>query len=83
MRGPPLIRFNMLALDDIEPADSRTDMNADPLGIFRRDFQARRLHRFVRGRQREVDEAAHLLSSFFSTNCSGSKFLTSAAIWQA
>ena len=29
----------VFALDDIESADARADVNADPLRIFRRDFQ--------------------------------------------
>ena len=55
----------MFALDDVEPADAGTDVNADALRNFRRDFQAAHLHRLVGRSQREVDEAAHLLYFFF------------------
>ena len=37
----------------------------DALGDLRRDLQARSLHGFIRGRQGQVDEAAHLLQFFF------------------
>src|SRR5437762_14145061 len=51
----------VLAFDDVESADARSDMNANVLGILRRDLQARHLHRFFRRGKSKVDKATHLL----------------------
>ena len=40
LRGPPLSRVGVFALDDVETADAGADVNADALGILRRDLQA-------------------------------------------
>ena len=61
----------MFALDHVESADAGADMNSDHLGIFRRDFQLRHLHRFFGRGDGEVNEAAHLLHFFFLDELEG------------
>src|SRR6185369_5430974 len=39
-------------------------MYANSCGVLRRNLQARHLHRFIRGRKRQVNEATHLLELF-------------------
>ena len=73
----------MFALDDIEPADARSNVNSHPLRNLGRYFQARGLHRLVRRRQGQMDEAAHLLQFFLLDEIQRIEFFTSAAIWQA
>ena len=66
LRGPPSSRLHVLALDDVESADAGADVDADPLGVFRSDFRGRTsCIASSRGRDRQVDEAAHLLEFFF------------------
>ena len=55
----------VFALDNVESADARADVNADALGILRRDLQARRFHGLMRGGESEMDEAPHLARFFF------------------
>ncbi len=62
---PAIQQADMLALDDVESADSGSDMYSHALGNFRGYFQAGSLHGFIRGRQSQVDEAAHLFQFFF------------------
>ncbi len=84
LRGPPLSRFmcsRSITSNPPMPDPMCTPVRVDNLF---RDLQACGFHGLVRGRQGQVDEAAHLSSILFSRrNCRGSKFLTSAAIWQA
>ncbi len=56
---------DVLAFDDVEPADARTDVNADALVILRRDLESRHFHGFIGGGDRHVNEAPHLLDFFF------------------
>ena len=56
---------SVLALDDVESADTRADMHADVFRVLRRDLQAGHAHGFFRRRHRQVNEAAHLLYFFF------------------
>ena len=39
----------VFALDDVEPADSRADVNADAFVVFRSNLQARHFHGFIGG----------------------------------
>src|SRR4051794_11111101 len=55
----------MLALDDVEPADTRPDMHADAFVIFGGDLQAGSLDRFVGRGDGEVNEPGHLFNFFF------------------
>ncbi len=55
----------MLALDNVEPADTGADVYANILRVLRRDLQAGHAHGFFRRRHCQVDEAAHLLYFFF------------------
>src|SRR5215471_6458027 len=55
----------MFALDDVESADAGADVDADAFVDSRSDFEAARLHRFLRRSKGEVDEAAHFLGIFF------------------
>ena len=70
----------VLALDDVEPADAGADVNADALGVFRRDLQpgCARIASSVAAMAKWIKRAI-LRASFLSMNCSGSKFFTSAA----
>ena len=61
----------MFALDDVESADAGADVHADRLGVFRRHFELRHLHRFICGGDGEVNEAAHLLDFFFLDEVEG------------
>ena len=54
----------MLALGDIESANSRSNMHSDPGGGLVADLQAGGLHGLFRGRHGQLDEAAHLLDVF-------------------
>ncbi len=55
----------VFAFDNVEPADAGPDVHAHALVVFWRDLQARHLERFIRGGNRQVDEASHLLDFFF------------------
>ena len=65
LRGPPFEQRPVLALDHVESADAGADVHADTFGVLGRDLQAAGLHRFIRRREGEVDEAAHFLDFFF------------------
>ena len=56
---------DVLALDYVESANSRSDMYSHPLGNLRGYVQAGSLHGFIRRGERQVDEAAHLFQFFF------------------
>src|SRR5215469_10463826 len=56
---------SMFALDDVESADAGPDVDADALADCRSDFEAARLHRFLRRSEGKVNEAAHFLGFFF------------------
>ena len=48
LRGPPFEQVGVLALDDVEPADARADVNAGALGhLFGFDFIVGHVQRFV------------------------------------
>src|SRR5215472_3449277 len=55
----------MLALDDIEPADARRNVNANfvEVGVF--GLPVCRFHSKIRARQRNLDKARHFLEFFF------------------
>src|SRR5579864_124386 len=55
----------VLAFDDVESADSRTDVHAYVFRILRRDLKAGGLHSFIRGGDGEVNEPGHLAGFFF------------------
>ncbi len=61
----------MFALDDVESADAGADVDADHLGVFGSHLELRHLHRFFRGGDGEVNEAAHLLDFFFLDELEG------------
>ena len=58
-------KFGMLALDDVESADARANVNAGGIRDFRSDLQAGHLHGEIGGGQGELDEAPGLLQLFF------------------
>src|SRR5208283_3596080 len=68
-------KSGVFAFDDIESADAGADVDANALGIFRRDLQAGHFERFIRGGQRQVDEASHLLVFFFFDEVEGIEVL--------
>ena len=74
---------SVFALDHVEPADAGADVYAYRLGIVRRRFSGRTCciassaAAMAKWMKRPI-----FLTSFFSMNLSGSKFFTSAAIWQ-
>ncbi len=55
----------MLALDDFESADAAADDDAHAFGIVRIHLQAGLGERKFRGRNAELNKAAHLLDFFF------------------
>src|SRR5579862_1487415 len=55
----------VLALDDFESADAASDDYADAFGIVRVHLQSRLGESEFRGRDAELNEAAHLLNFFF------------------
>src|SRR6202047_1600210 len=55
----------MLALDDVESADTGADVNAGGIRNVRSDFQRGHLHREIGGGQRELNEPARFLQFFF------------------
>ena len=55
----------MLALDDIESANTGANVDANHLRVFRRDLKLRGFEGLVGGGDGEVNEAAHLLHFFF------------------
>jgi hypothetical protein len=55
----------VLALDDFESTDAAADINADALCVFIGHRQAGAGKRIVAGRDRQLDEAPHLLDLFF------------------
>src|SRR5438045_9020680 len=55
----------MLALDDVEPADSRRNINAHFVEIRLFRLPARHAHRKIRASQRHLDETPPLLQFFF------------------
>ena len=63
--GTAIQQVCMFALYDIEPANARSDMNADSGGILRCNLQTGHLYRLIRCRQRQVNETAHFLDFFF------------------
>jgi len=72
----------VLAFNDLERADAAADVNADVFRVLRRDLQPGEPQRFLRGRNRELNELADLLISLRSMKRSGSKPCTSAAMRQ-
>src|SRR5438270_851241 len=58
-------QVRVLALDDVEPADTRTDVDTNTLRDLRSDVQSGHLHRFICRRHAQMNEAAHLLNFFF------------------
>src|SRR5204862_4092441 len=60
-----LDQLPVLALDDVENADAGRNVNADFIQVRIFLLPVRRLHGKVRGGQRYLDEAAHLLEFFF------------------
>src|SRR4029077_999845 len=58
-------QVRVLALDDVEAADSRADVHTNAFRDLGSDVQTRHLHRFVRGAHTEMNEAAHLAGFFF------------------
>ncbi len=84
LRGPPFEQRRVLALDDVESADAGADVHADAFGVLGRDLQAADI--FIASSAAAMAKWMKrpiFLISFFSMKFSGSKFLTSAAIWQA
>ncbi len=62
---PAVQQIAVLALYDIEPTNSGSNMHAYPGGHVRCDFEAGAFHGFIRGRHCQVDKAAHLFQFFF------------------
>ena len=62
---PAVQQADVLALNYVESANSRSDVYSHPLGNLRCYIQAGSLHRLIRRRQGQVDEAAHLFQFFF------------------
>src|SRR6266566_8876408 len=60
-----LHQFPVFALDDVKPADAGRNVNADFVEVRVFFLPACRLHGKIRGGQRHLDEAAHLLQFFF------------------
>ena len=54
----------VFALDDVEAADARADMNADAVVVGLVDLQAGVVHRLLRRGDGEVDKAAHFAGLF-------------------
>src|SRR5581483_1899800 len=73
--GTAVEEVRVFSLNDVEPADAGTDVDADALLVLRCDFQARTLHRFFAGRQGEVDEPGHLFEFFFFNESEGVEVL--------
>src|ERR1017187_2627448 len=65
LAGPSVHQRGVFAFDDVEPSDPRPDVNADPLVVLRSNLQFRHFHRFLRGRDRDMNEASHFLDFFF------------------
>ncbi len=57
--------FRMLALDDVESADARSDVDAGSVGEFRCDLKPGHANREIRRSHRQMDEPRHLLDFFF------------------
>ncbi len=55
----------MFAFDDVEPADTGTNVNADVIRNLRGHLQTGVLHSLMGSRHRKVDEAAHLAGFLF------------------
>src|SRR5262249_15884378 len=55
----------MLPFDHVKTANAGADMHAHTRRVLRRDFQTGHFDRLIRGRQRQMDEAPHLLYLFF------------------
>ena len=55
----------VLAFDDVEPSDPRSDVNSHALIVLRGNLELRHLDRFIGGGNRHVNEASHLLDFFF------------------
>src|SRR6266478_5601887 len=62
---PALHQFPVLALDDVEPADSRGNVNTHFIQVRISRLPIGRLDREIRSGQRHLNEAAHLLQFFF------------------
>src|SRR5581483_4367095 len=75
LAGAPVEQVRVLALDDIESADTRSDVHPDVLRIFGGDFQTGRFHSLITGGQRQVYEASHLLQFFFLDKIEGVEIL--------
>src|SRR5438876_5432743 len=58
-------QVGMLALDNVESAYARSNVNADILSILRSNLQARHVDCFFRCREGKVDEASHFFHFFF------------------
>ena len=69
----------VFALNNVETADAGANMDADPLGVFRRNLQSGRFECFLSRGQAKWMKRPILRASFFSMKRWGSKSLTSAA----
>src|ERR1035437_7562332 len=58
-------QVGVFALDDVEAADPRTDVNAHAIVVRFIDLQARMVHGLLGSRDRKMDEAAHLAGLLF------------------
>src|SRR5262249_10552450 len=68
-------QLGVFALDPPYSADARTDVDTHPGSVVLGDLQARHFHRFIRGGQRQVDEAAHFFQLFLLYEVEGIKIL--------
>ncbi len=65
----------VLALDDFESADAAADDHADAFGVLRIDLEAGLRQRKIRGRDTELDKAAHFLDFFAFDELGGIEIL--------